>query len=50
MSCFWRSDKKSIRRKKAVYLDGAQEIKYDRLLIATGSRPFVPPMDGLDFR
>jgi NAD(P)H-nitrite reductase large subunit len=34
--------------KKTVCLaDGAEE-RFDRLLVATGSRPFVPPMDGLD--
>ncbi len=31
---------------KKLLLDDRQEIKYDKLLIATGSRPFVPPITG----
>jgi pyruvate/2-oxoglutarate dehydrogenase complex dihydrolipoamide dehydrogenase (E3) component len=27
---------------------GEQELRYDRLVIATGSRAFVPPIDGID--
>ncbi len=34
--------------RKAVQLAGGDSIPFDRLLIATGSRPFVPPMEGLD--
>ncbi|WP_411677929.1 NAD(P)/FAD-dependent oxidoreductase [Caproicibacter sp.] len=34
--------------RKAVALDSGESIPFDRLLIATGSRPFVPPMRGLD--
>ena len=34
--------------KKAVVLDGGEEIKYDELCVAAGSRPFVPPFEGLD--
>jgi pyruvate/2-oxoglutarate dehydrogenase complex dihydrolipoamide dehydrogenase (E3) component len=30
-----------------VDVDG-QELEYDRLVIATGSRPLIPPIDGLD--
>lgn len=33
---------------KAVTLESGEKIPYDKLLIATGSRPFVPPMQGLD--
>lgn len=33
---------------KTVKLDGGSDIAYDKLLVATGSRPFVPPMEGLD--
>ena len=31
-----------------VVLRGGEEIPYDRLLVATGSRPFEPPMEGID--
>jgi nitrite reductase (NADH) large subunit len=34
--------------KKVVMTQGQQEIPYERLLIATGSRSFVPPMKGAD--
>ena len=34
--------------KGAVVLDGGEKVPFDRLMISTGSRPFVPPMDGLD--
>lgn len=34
--------------KKTVTLDGGEVLKYDRLLVATGSSPFVPPMAGLE--
>lgn len=36
--------------KKAVVTQGNQEIPYDRLLVATGSRSFIPPMKGADRR
>ncbi len=31
-----------------VTLDDGSELSYDKLLVATGSRPFVPPIKGLD--
>ncbi len=34
--------------KKTVTLDDGSEIAYDKLMVATGSRPFVPPVAGLD--
>jgi len=34
--------------KKTVLLDDGQNVSYDRLLIATGSSPFVPPVKGLE--
>ncbi|MCD8372324.1 MAG: FAD-dependent oxidoreductase [Clostridia bacterium] len=35
-------------KEKFVALDDGNKIPYDKLLVATGSRPFVPPMEGLD--
>lgn len=35
-------------QKKIVSLDDGKTIKYTKLLVATGSEPFIPPMDGLD--
>lgn len=32
---------------KTVTLEDGTEIPYDKLLVATGSKPFVPPMEGL---
>lgn len=34
--------------KKSVVLDGGDRIAFDKLLVATGSKPFIPPMKGLD--
>ena len=34
--------------KKAVVLEDGNSVPYDKLLAATGSKPFVPPMNGLD--
>ena len=33
---------------KSVKIDGGKTIAYTSLLVATGSRPFTPPMEGLD--
>ena len=33
---------------KTVLLGSGEKVPYDRLLVATGSRPFVPPMQGLE--
>ncbi len=33
---------------QTLQLDGGETLEYDRLLIATGSRPFVPPIAGLE--
>lgn len=35
-------------KKKTVALSNGETIGYSRLLCATGSRPFVPPMEGLE--
>lgn len=42
-----RAEKIDAANKKVV-LDGGEEISYDKLLVSTGSRPFVPPMQGLE--
>ena len=34
--------------KKRVALDTREELPYDEVCVATGSRPFVPPIEGLD--
>jgi NADPH-dependent 2,4-dienoyl-CoA reductase/sulfur reductase-like enzyme len=36
------------REAKSVSTSGAETIGYDRLVLATGSRPVVPPMPGAD--
>ena len=33
---------------KTVTIDSGETVPYDELLVATGSRPFVPPFNGLD--
>ena len=33
---------------KQVVLDDGKSIAYDKLLVATGSKPFVPPMQGME--
>lgn len=35
-------------KKKKVYLSSGDEYEYGKLLVATGSSPFIPPMKGLD--
>lgn len=35
-------------KNRKVMLDDGKAVPYDKLLVATGSRPFVPPMKGLD--
>ncbi|NLM50859.1 MAG: NAD(P)/FAD-dependent oxidoreductase [Clostridiaceae bacterium] len=34
--------------KKEVELKGGKSVKYDKLLVATGSKPFIVPTEGLD--
>lgn len=33
---------------KALYLAGGEKVGYDKLLVATGSHPLIPPIDGLE--
>ncbi len=35
-------------KSKEVELEGGEKVGYEKLLLATGSKPFVPPMEGLD--
>ncbi len=36
------------KENKQVILDDGKTVPYDKLLVATGSKPFVPPMQGLE--
>lgn len=45
---FGRSVTKISPDTKKVTLDDGSEIAYDKLMVATGSRPFVPPIAGCD--
>ncbi|MFV5490103.1 nitrite reductase small subunit NirD [Acinetobacter sp. ASP199] len=38
------------RPRKHVYTDKGEVISYDRLILATGSKPFVPPIPGSDLK
>ncbi len=43
-----RTVEKIDAKTKKVTLENGEQVPYDKLLVATGSRPFVPPMEGLD--
>jgi NAD(P)H-nitrite reductase large subunit len=45
---FGRTAVKLDAKGKTVSLDDGTEVPYDKVLMATGSRPFVPPFAGLD--
>lgn len=45
---YGKSAEKIEEKDHTVVLDDGEKIAYDKLLLATGSSPFVPPMDGLD--
>lgn len=32
--------------RKEVYLDNGEKVSFDRLLVATGGKPFIPPIEG----
>lgn len=36
------------RQKRVIYLEDGAEIEYDRLLLAPGAKPIMPPLAGLD--
>jgi len=44
----YNTAKKIDRKNKEVILDTKQKIKYDKLIIATGSRTFIPKIKGLE--
>ena len=51
MDCTVMLGKEAVRidsAAKQVFLDSGEAVAYDKLLVATGSKPFVPPMEGLD--
>lgn len=35
-------------KNKCVQLENGKQVNYDKLMVSTGSSPFVPPMDGLE--
>ena len=45
---FGRTATKIDSSAKTVLLEGGETVPYDKLCICTGSRPFVPPMEGID--
>jgi len=36
------------RRDNVLLLESGEEIKFDRVVLAAGSKPFIPPIDGID--
>ncbi|MGE8608607.1 MAG: nitrite reductase small subunit NirD [Acinetobacter baumannii] len=38
------------RPRKVVYTEKDQAVDYDRLILATGSAPFIPPVQGVDLK
>ena len=38
------------RPRKQVYTEQGEVVEYDRLILATGSKPFVPPISGSDLK
>ena len=38
------------RERRVVVSEAGLEVPYDRVVLATGSRPFVPPIEGVDKR
>lgn len=38
------------RTRKTVHTEKGETVDYDRLIIATGSKPFIPPLQGVDLK
>lgn len=38
------------RTRKTVHTEKGETVNYDRLIIATGSKPFIPPVQGVDLK
>lgn len=38
------------RTRKVVHTEKGESVDYDRLIIATGSKPFIPPVQGVDLK
>ena len=38
------------RTRKTVHTEKGESVDYDRLIIATGSKPFIPPVQGVDLK
>jgi NAD(P)H-nitrite reductase large subunit len=38
------------RPRKQVYTEKGEVVDYDRLILATGSKPFIPPIAGAEYR
>ncbi len=38
------------RPRKQVYTEKGEVVDYDRLILATGSKPFIPPIAGADLK
>lgn len=50
-NCNLMLDKKAVKidtDNKCVVLESGKTVQYDKLLVSTGSSPFVPPMEGLE--
>lgn len=38
------------RTRKVVHTQNGESVDYDRLIVATGSKPFIPPVQGVDLK
>lgn len=48
-NCIFKTEAvKILKEERIVILSNGDKVSYDKLLIATGSRPFIPPIKGLE--